>query len=259
MAPLSKKTSLLYEISGSSIQKSHLFGSVHIPLDFAANGSLELFSYLGKAQMLLSETNLNAPFDPSDFPKVDWRPHLSPTQLNKLRRTVQKYYGFDISLFLRWPPMILMMTLAQLDLSPNDRNTMDLQLWRAAEKKGIPTVGISDYKVHYRNLYKMAIEEQISQLKKYIGNISLRRKENKRLLDLYKKANLHQLYIKSAKALGSLRTELLVNRNYEMLAIMMQHMTKEKTFTVVGAAHLGGTHGLIAQLKHQYQLQCKPI
>jgi len=44
---------------------------------------------------------------------------------------------------------------------------------------------------------------------------------------------------------------LIMQRNQNWLARMIEGMKKEKCFFIVGAAHLGGTHGILNLLREK--------
>lgn len=253
------KDTILWEISGLGVRKSHLFGSFHIGIENAPFSDRFLIGLIENASILYTETSLDIPFDPSLIKMKDWKYLISDRLRLKWLEVLDKRYSFDLDSFFGLPPFILLNLLMVSDLGSRRSIPMDQWFWNEAKKQGLKTSGLSSYVEHYGLLKEIELEDQVKMLKEYIKSYSSSFKKAKNLLDLYQEGRIHQLYKYSTSSLGNYRSLMLTERNVSMAVKIADSCLNNNALFVIGAAHLSGEKGVISLLKHKHGLSVRPV
>jgi len=208
------------------------------------------------------DLDLASSFDPEQLFKMRENGSLhdffSATQLQKIRNVLIKAFEVDIEKFINHVPLFTVNAISEKLMSKGNPLPLDLSLWMYAKTKQKYCFGIEDFEAHYEVLHSIPYAVQAKQLHKLSKNVSSVRKEVAKLNLLYSKADIKNIYKKAKQSLGSMRDIMLYERNDIMSRHIMDFKNQGKLFCAVGAAHLYGKNGILAQLKRS-GYQVKPI
>jgi uncharacterized protein YbaP (TraB family) len=156
-----------------------------------------------------------------------------------------------LAVFNQFKPMMVM-SLLYLKMLPcaqtesYEMTFMAMAKQQQKDLKGLETIedqmqvfdNIPD-SVEAANILKM-IKEYDAQVKQFAD-----------MAAVYKEQNIQKLYgsVSSSPDLMEAQDDLLKKRNSNWIPVMEQYMKEGQSFFAVGAAHLGGTIGVIALLK----------
>ncbi|NIK73156.1 hypothetical protein FHS56_000642 [Thermonema lapsum] len=276
---------VFWKITGKRLkQPSYLLGSLHIydgshlleqpavkqafdnsrvfvgELEMKPTAMFELF-----AEMLMpGDTTLQDLLPEKDYQRVD--------------AYMQKKMGMGIAFFGRMRPIFIYFLLTTIDeaelmeprgdssvLSLNVNNFMDVYLQERAREAGKEVRALETVREQMQALTgSMSLQEQATTLADYVKSGKRQRKDKqdtRLLIEAYKQQDLRRL----EKALRDNFDEkqyrlLIVERNHRWVPKMEVIMQKAPAFFVVGAGHLVGEEGLLAQLKRLgYQLEPLPL
>lgn len=251
-----KNNTLLWRISGEDLmENSYLLGTMHVK-DKRAFGNRDIIiekidvckAFATEFSLSEAYTNVNAnSFDlPNEKVLADF---ISEKKYNKLKGTLNKYFEVDIDIFSTMLPLIIMNALSAKLLNEDEVFSLDEYLWRYAFESEKITLGIETLEEQQKVLSQVPLDYQFKMLFDAVKNISSFKKKHKKLMSMYERGDIAQLYKTTKKGLGSMKRLMLYNRN-EIMAERIAKMAEEQSlFAAVGAAHLGGKRGILRLLK----------
>lgn len=276
---------VFWKITGNGLkQPSYLLGSLHVyegdhlleqaavreafdnsrvfvgELEMTPSAMLELFTEM----LMPGDTTLKDLLSEEDYHRVD--------------TYMQEKMGMGLSFFGRMRPIFLYFLFTTIDeaekMQAQGDSTissmhvdalMDVYLQREARNANKEVRALETVKEQMQALTgSMSLQEQATTLAEYVKNGKQQKKEKQDvriLIEAYKKQDLKRL----DKALRENFDEkqyrlLIVERNRRWIPKMQAAMQKAPTFFVVGAGHLVGEEGLLAQLQRLgYRLEPLPL
>lgn len=257
--------SLLWEISTPEKVKevSHIFGTMHVRDQRAHKWVEVLEPFIVGSSHFFTEIDLS---NREEAPFSLWMPegeslddYVSKARWQQAKKFVKKVYNIDLEQLKNVYPIIAVNELTQQLLTEDAPVVLDLALSEIAEREEIPRSGIETWSEQYELMNKITIPEQAGYLFKMIFKHKRFRKQLMKLIKLYEDQDIQGLYKNSKAGLGRLRKVMLYDRNKIMTKrIHEQIVERDASFFAVGAAHLGGTKGVLVGLKRM-GLRVKPI
>jgi len=213
---------------------------------FAAEIDLDLASAFDMKQIITMRNNVTL-YD-----------LFSPKKFEKIRQILVKAFELDIRNFAHFVPLFTLNSISEKLLSQGEPLPLDLTLWMYAKRKQKHCFGVENFEEHYEVLHNIPYEYQALQLYNLSKNVSDVRKEISRISTYYQNAEIGKIYRKAKKSLGSMRKIMLYDRNDIIADKIVQSKDSGRIFCAVGAAHLYGKNGILAQLKRK-NYEVKPI
>ncbi len=174
---------------------------------------------------------------------------LGEKKYRKTGAILQKSFGIEWEGYNQMLPFFITSMLAVKCSSVDFPCNLDQKLWQMAVNKGKQTGGLETLEDQKKILDAIPMEFQVRELLHLSSNISAFRRRMKTLQSLYANGDVTQLYRLTKKHTGHIRHTMLHQRNAHMLRAVLPFMSSHSVFVAVGASHLGGDIGLLAQLK----------
>ena len=234
----------------------YVFGTMHLATDAAythvgiAKKHIQLSSIYA-AELDLNEQSKqdmnkyflleNGSF--SDFFKVK--------RYKKYLRVAHKAFGIDLMQYNQCTPFFINTLLAEKNLEKTYPEALDHFLWNFAMAQGKEMRGVESFDDQVQILKSIPLDGQLKSFKDTMANVSLFRRKLENLNEMYKKADLKNLYVNSKKSMGKLRKLMIYDRNMVMADRMITMSNEKPSFFAIGAAHLPGSKGILTLLKRQ--------
>lgn len=255
---------LLYQVSGNGLKKpSYLFGTFHLLNSDFLNDMPKVAECFKKAKGLVVEVDLQ----PADVLVVQksmlmdgkkLSDLLTKEELDKLDNKLTEVMGFGVALFDNMKPAAIATVLAaampanvKAKIEKYKGTAMDMYFMNEARAKNKIVTGLESLQEQVDILVGKPIDEQVVDLKKYIGKIDEADTVTNTMVDLYFAQDLAGLWALSnnnKEFVGDMK-RLLDDRNNNWMAKLPGLMKKEPQFIAVGALHLAGPVGLVYQLR----------
>ena len=156
-------------------------------------------------------------------------------------------------------PIFIVNMISETVLVNSENMPLDTALWQHAKGRGLELFGLETLEDQFRILASIPIAYQLESIRSIARNPKLFRKKLKKLIDLYERQEIDQLYQVSKKSLGKQRQLMLYARNEKMVQRLREELRLAKrVFCAVGAAHLSGKFGMLALLKRM-EYKIKPV
>ncbi|HSH72478.1 MAG TPA: TraB/GumN family protein [Methylophilaceae bacterium] len=253
----SAETGLLWKLEAPNGKVSYLFGTMHSDDRRINNFSPEITQALSDSDVFMMEAL--PPRDPSIFLMPEGKSlaeMLTEKEFDKVRELAD-FHSMHIEAAMRMKPWLLAVVF---DLpKPQTPYAQDVQLNTLAQDKGKDVLGLEDASEHFAALDSFTLEEQLVMLRAVLKR-SQKEKERdfESLIKAYIKGDLAKIAALDDKITGSIlpkelwarmRTRLLDERNVRMTERIASIASERSAFIAVGASHLPGDNGLIANLK----------
>lgn len=262
---MSRRERLLWEIfPPDQNASSFLFGSMHVS-DKRAFGAIEFIkSFIDQCELFATEIeveegNLNfdemSPFLPDHQSLTDL---IGRKKYEKLEKILQKAFDLPLVSYDQLLPIFIIQQISNAILASDFPLSLDQYLADYALKNGKRTTGLETIQEQFKILKRIPLGAQVKSLLSFGKNPKKSRQNILKMVDLYEKGALNQLYQFNKRQLGKLKRTMLYDRNKVMATRLLPYIKSNRTFTVVGAAHLPGQMGMLRLLK-QYGCRVKPI
>jgi hypothetical protein len=255
---------LLYEVSGNGLKKpSYLFGTFHLLNSDFLNDMPKVAESFNKTKGLVVEVDLQ----PTDVLVVQQSMLMdgkklselfTKEELDKLDGKLTEVMGFGIALFDNMKPAAIATVLAaampadvKAKIDKYKGTAMDMYFINEARAKNKTVTGLESLQEQVDILVGKPIDEQVVDLKKYIGKIDEADTVTSKIVDLYFAQDLAGLWAVSAdnkEFIGDMK-RLLDDRNNAWMKKLPALMKEKSQFIAVGALHLAGPVGLVYQLR----------
>lgn len=255
---------LLYEVSGNGLKKpSYLFGTFHLLNSDFLNDMPKVAESFNKAKGLVVEVDLQ----PTDVLVVQQSMLMdgkklselfTKEELDKLDGKLKEVMGFGIALFDNMKPAAIATVLAaamppdvKAKIEKYKGTAMDMYFINEARAKNKTVTGLESLQEQVDILVGKPIDEQVVDLKKYIGKIDEADTVTSKIVDLYFAQDLAGLWAVSAdnkEFIGDMK-RLLDDRNNAWMKKLPALMKEKSQFIAVGALHLAGPVGLVYHLR----------
>jgi len=233
----------------------YLFGTVHLKAE-KVFGFLEAgIQKLEECQAVATEFNLDEAQGrstgqvldlPEDYALSD---HLSAKRMAKLEKIFMRETGLPIDSFLNMHPFVITSLLTQA-IMPNEMSmSLDETIWQLGKDMEKTLHGLETYDSQIALIQKLPLKKQIKQLKDITRQFKNFRKQQKKLVELYAKADLARLNKVALKQAKGFRKLMVFDRNKHMVEQFLEIGKKESLFAAVGAGHLPGEKGMLRLLK----------
>lgn len=257
-----KSNTLLYKISGNGLsQPSYIFGTIHIigkddfffpktlgkSLDKCSKLVMEIdMKDLAGQISLLSLTNLPEGKTLSDF--------YTAEDYTTIQRVMKDSLGLDINSFTKTKPIFIQQQMLLGTVTKSGMESYELKFFLESSSRSMATGGLESTGEQMKILDSIPLEEQASMLLESIRNLTEEKNELLKMIRFYKEMNVDSLYAMTTSDNDFTEEQagaLLVNRNAKWIPLMETEMKTQPTFFAVGAAHLGGTVGVLELLRQR--------
>jgi uncharacterized protein YbaP (TraB family) len=273
-AAVPSQSQLLYKISGKGLaQPSYLFGTHHLAklsildsikgmkpafesvkqvigeVDTKDMMTMETMQLMQQEMIMSGDTTLQKLFTPDDYAKVSKciTANVPGVQMEQLQKVCPAFLSNQLS-------MVLMMKQTG-ELNINEQ--LDMTFQKNAREKGKGVVGLETIKEQFEVLFKGAsLQRQAELLVCLIDNIKEEAQKALELTAYYNNQKLEAMYKLSQERDGtkcdsypSEEAKLITDRNDRWMKKLPDLMKAMPSMIVVGALHLTGPKGLIAQLR----------
>ncbi|GAB4277487.1 MAG: hypothetical protein Kow0068_00610 [Marinilabiliales bacterium] len=256
---------MLWEISGKGINKSYLYGTIHIQ-------DKRVFQYDPIVEEKIKECDAYAMellLDEIDKEELEKSMYMKKTTIKELL-TQEEYKlldslmkaktGMGLILFNKMKPFFISSQLMQTDMSKDMEDALDMHFLKIARQEGKLTFGIEKLSDQVQAIDKISLKDQCKMLMESLNDTTQATASFDNLLKAYLEANLDTMIILSSDtSLPELFNKaFLIDRNKGMAKNIIKICKKHKTFNAIGAAHLGGKDGVIELIRKKGYI-VKPI
>jgi uncharacterized protein len=246
---------MLWQLQAPSGKLSYLFGTVHTDDARVNDFAPAVLTALGEVDVFMMETL--PPKDQGVYlnPDQQLQDTLTTSELEQVRALAELHAIGSIAMQMK--PWLLAVVF---DLPrPQGPYTQDIQLYAKARDLGRDVKGLESTEEHFGLLDSLSQEEQLGMLRAVLKR-SQRDKERdyEMLVKAYLKGDPARIADIDTRMTGNLlppalwaklRVKLLDERN-DLMAPRIDAEARDKSvFVAVGAAHLAGKRGLLAQLQ----------
>jgi uncharacterized protein len=250
---------LLFEISGNNLQQpSYIFGTMHLLCEGDFEISQEMVSKIKASEVLAMEMDLD---DPSmGFKMLGKMKMKGDTALSDLmpKTTYDSLKSF-LKDSLNLPPMMfqktkpfLIYSLVLSKLLPCQTLMLENEIIKVG--KGKKVVGLETLDFQMGLMDKMSYQAQANYLLESIANKPKSIREFEEMAEAYKGRDLEKLakFINAEKGMmADFENEMLYKRNLAWIPEIKKLLAEKSAFIAVGAAHLGGTSGVLQLLRNE--------
>lgn len=248
----------IWSVDQEGFKFSFLIGSIHVSHQLFPSLCKHSLNIVSQVETVVTETTLDV--QPNAFlSSSNWADKLTDKKREKWQRLMNQWNMPPLSFWYSLPPIALLNFMQVQALSLDAEGAvLDEWIYEQGIKANKETDGLLSPEEHYGLLRKIPLEQQLIMLKKFFKNPGDARRKAKRMLELYRRNDMHGLYGYTNRHLGEFRSLLLRDRNKKMAVRIRELMHQKSCVFVVGAAHLAGENGLIHLLKSQYGMQLRP-
>jgi len=252
--------SLLWKVtSPSNAKASYLFGTLHLLPE-------EKYFFTDKMQEAFASTETLALEMDIDIPMGEqmkmamqmmmpdgktWADYMTSEEFAALRSAYIDSLGVKENKFDKQYVKIKPMYLSALVLSQllGKVKAYEQELSTMAKKAKKPLIGLETLQQQMDFMASVPLEDQVAQTK--AAGASILREYNS-MLEAYLKQDLTalQALAKESEDFAGMEEELLTKRNAAWIPLVKEQAAKASTFFAVGALHLVGDKGLIAELRN---------
>lgn len=252
--------SLLWKISGNGLtQPSYLYGTIHMTCDNSIGDAAK--KAIGNTKQLFLELDMDDPamvgammrgINMKDGMTIDQL--ISSEDYKTLDAFFTKKVGMSLDAMKTMKPMLLSAMLLPSTLGCQVKS-IEEALMAEAKKNGAETLGLETVDEQLAVFDAIPYKDQVADLVKMArGDASEGTDELQKLQKLYAEKDLDALLEASEASQnttmsGAYSDVLLKNRNETWIPRIIKLIKERPTFFGVGAAHLGGTNGVIRLLR----------
>jgi len=248
------QNALLWKLIHPTGIESYLFGTMHVRDRIAFSHAHAALEYMDKcshyyAEIDLKKAAVQISMDDYMLPgELCWQ-HLLPGRVyNRMLKHSRQVLKFNLEEWVRFFPLVVSNKMAEWIMADDEELALDAFLFFQAFKKRKRLGGVEDVSFQLRLMQSIDINEQLRILKKQCRKLSAYRAFVEKLKIDYKNQDIHNLFIKTQKSLGSMKSIMLKERNAKMAHTIAGHSDNEG-FYAIGAAHLAGRYGVLRYLK----------
>jgi uncharacterized protein len=265
-APASEYQGIFYEITGNGLQKpSYLLGTYHL----LNSGYLQQFPAIMKAQAETGGSVVEVVIDSAEMMQTQAMGMMPGKKLSdmlekpfadSLSEALQKTIGAPLAAFDQLKPMNVMIALSVVqNMRDNDSLLkaysgvpMDKAVADVAKSSGKNLTALETLEEQMNLLFNHdPIDEQVKQLKVFLRRNEEGRKLSNEMVKAYLSHDLPAMESFASKAMEitGQADYLVKDRNDRWMKTIPGLIQKQSQFIAVGALHLAGDSGLVAQLR----------
>lgn len=240
--------------SGTSFD-SYLVGTMHANTHEAFSHISPILSCIDQCAAFAAEFPLDGDTSAGGNlllpPGTTLRDYIAPRHYTHLQNALLRYLALDLDAFRQLLPLVVAQHIDALLVSGPERNypPLDLYLWQYAGQRGKALLGIETQAEQHAILASIPISEQVRSLEHIGRNLRAHRRKLLALAHLYAMGDHDQLYRAARRSAGTMRKNLLLDRNAIMADRIASSARRQPTCFAIGAAHLGGGKGVLRFLK----------
>ncbi|MBO4645232.1 MAG: TraB/GumN family protein [Bacteroidales bacterium] len=255
---LGHSQSLLWKVSGNGLDKpSYLYGSIHIQDNRVFSFDTTVITTLLSCEAFAMEILMDE-IDPKTLKNSMYMPKgkllsdmMSTEDFAKLDSICKKDVGVSAYLMNTMKPFFVSSAITQSKIAQDQQDALDIFLLKKAREAGKLCYGVEKYETQIAAIDAISLKEQLKMLSSSLNGTEEETEQFDDLLNAYLSFNLDTMLILSndPSMPKKFNKVFLIDRNVGM-ADNFEKIAREHTlFCVVGAAHLGGTKGVIALLR----------
>jgi uncharacterized protein YbaP (TraB family) len=257
-AQVPNEKSLLWKIEGKTLsQPSYLYGTIHIMCPDDITISTKLKTAFNSTRQLYLELDLD---NPSTMARMmmgmmmtdgsSLKTLLAQKDYDSVAAIFQSTTRLSLNMLNRAKPILLMSMIypSLLGCTPEG---WEQAFMKMAKEKEMNILGLEDVTDQISVLDSIPYQVQANMFLKTMYNLDSARTSFNKMVEIYKKQDIEEM-IRMTSAdedYGDYEQVMLVKRNRNWIPVMEQAMEKNPSFFAVGAAHLGGEHGVIRLLR----------
>jgi len=251
---MSEKNSLLWQLEAPDGVIHYLFGTMHTRSTLAHAFLVGIKPYLSEVQVLATEYDLQDPatqgFHGVTTPGgYDLKQALGEKKFEKTHRIIAKATGIDLQRLRHLHPFLVQSLIDASFFSEDHALALDQALSQVGAELGLQSAGLETFERQLAILQEIPLEESVQQLWSMSRNITRHRRHLLKMMEWYQDQRIRELYLGAKRGLGNHRRLFLYDRNQRMTEALVDLASGQRVFAAVGAAHLGGQKGILAQLK----------
>ncbi|MBT2558557.1 TraB/GumN family protein [Hymenobacter sp. ISL-91] len=260
--------SLLWEISGNKLAKpSYVFGTIHLLCADDLKVSEVVKKAIDNSQQIALELDMDSPTMMEEMRGQMMLPAGQTVQgcmTKEEYAAVNDYYTNELKMpFAQMGTMkpFILSSLMYPKMLGCPIGSYEGTLIGMAKAKQVEVIGLETVADQMGIFDKIPCDKQAQMLSDMVVKRSEAQQEFKALFQLYQAQDVEELLkatLASQFGMKEYEDELLTNRNKRWIPLMAQQATSKPTFFAVGAAHLGGSNGVLALLRQQ-GYQVKPL
>ncbi len=247
---------LFWKATAPTGKTTYLFGTIHTDDNRVTDFAPTVKEALNASDSFMMETL--APNDPSVFMSEEGslEQYLNEKELNQLLQLAE-FHVMHRDAALNMKPWLLAVVFdSPRPLTPFGQDNL---LMSQAEDLGKEIIGIEDTAEHFGVMDNFSHDEQLIMLRAVLKRTQQKKQQDfDKLLKAYLEGNAEKISQLDDKITGGMlpaglwqrmRTKLIDERNVVMTERVITEGQAKNIFVAVGASHLAGQGGLIAQLK----------
>jgi uncharacterized protein YbaP (TraB family) len=253
---------ILWKVSGNGLSKpSYIFGTIHLYCNPENLLTQPLVDAAKASDVVAMELNLNdyntlvAIYTSSMAPvKKPLSEMLTKAQYKTVDSAIRVVLKDSISTYNAKSPIAMMGYLYGSNdvMGCAQPMPVDFSIAQLAKQLGKETYGLESFEFQDSVLKAIPDSIQVKWLMDFCGNMGKSKKEFGDFISSYDAQlsnKLYELSVTVSPEFELYKELLLTDRNNSWVNFLKENMTSYAIFTAVGAGHLGGDDGLIAQLK----------
>lgn len=253
------KNGLLWRLTDVSGNTGYIFGTMHVRDGKAFIWESQLKALLLDCDAFYAELDLTENVDILPRLKMSEQRLSSLWSANKwsrARRQARKSFGIELAHFNEFYPFFTLQQLSNSFFRESKPEILDAWLHSVALEHGLHIGGLEKWDDQINFVRSIPVKVQLKSLSEMIFHKNRYKRQLSTLVKAYLKQDIHSLYQLSRKSLGGLRKQMLFTRNFNMANRILSILAEGGTpFFAVGAAHLGGSKGILRHLKIN-QVKC---
>ena len=250
--------SLLWKVSGKDITKpSYIFGTIHMLPEDKYFFTDQMQATLTGSDVLALEVDMDVPLAEQmkmagDMIMPDgktWADFMTADEYTAVKSAFVDSLGFKekkVDKYSKIKPIYVSGLILSELLGKVKMYEKELTSMAKKEKKTI--IGLETFQEQMNIVGSIPLEDQIEDLKETTASMV---RDYNEMLDAYTEQNLSELEKlgEDSEGFDKMEAKLLTERNDRWVKAIQEKLSNTSTFYAVGAMHLVGEKGLIAQLK----------
>lgn len=248
---------LFWKAESPTGKTTYLFGTIHTDDNRVTNFAPSVNDAINASDTFMMETL--APSDPNVFKSEDGslQEVLTEKELAQVSQLAEFHTMHrDAAMYMK-PWLLAVVFDSPRPLTPFGQDNL---LMTEAEEQGKEIIGIEDTAEHFGVMDGFSRDEQLTMLRAVLKRTQkTKERDYESLMSAYLSGDSAKISSLDKKITGGMlpapiwekmRTKLIDERNAIMAERVIAEGTEKNVFVAVGASHLAGKSGLIAQLKN---------
>lgn len=248
---------LFWKAESPTGKTTYLFGTIHTDDNRVTNFAPSVNDAINASDTFMMETL--APSDPNVFKSENGslQEVLTEKELAQVSQLAEFHAMHrDVAMYMK-PWLLAVVFDSPRPLTPFGQDNL---LMTKAEEQGKEIIGIEDTAEHFGVMDGFSRDEQLTMLRAVLKRTQkTKERDYESLMSAYLAGDSAKISSLDKKITGGMlpapiwekmRTKLIDERNAIMAERVVAEGTEKNVFVAVGASHLAGKSGLIAQLKN---------